>query len=80
MKLEEYNSHFGIALSFVCTHFSVLLIKIITKIASYIDSKHIEEVEKHILETIKKLEYKKAAINMRHQTALSEVNRELNTS
>lgn len=45
--------------------------KLICKIAAYIDSKHIEEVEKHILDLIKTLEYKKAAINMRHQTAAS---------
>ena len=33
-----------------------------------------------MLEIIKNLEYKKAAINMRHQFAASDVNKELNTS
>jgi hypothetical protein len=54
--------------------------KITKKIAAYIDSKHIEEVEKNILDIIKELEYKKSAINMRHQTAVSDVNQELNNS
>lgn len=54
--------------------------KLICKIAAFIDSKHIEEVEKHILDIIKTLEYKKAAINVRHNAAASDVNRELNTS
>lgn len=80
VKLEEYNSHFGIAISFLCTNTVALLMKLTGKIAAYIDSKHIEEVEKHILEIIKTLEYKKAAINMRHQAAASEVNKELNSS
>ena len=53
---------------------------IICKIAAYIDSKHIEEVEKHILDIIKTLEYKKSAINMRHQAAASDANRDLNSS
>jgi hypothetical protein len=57
-----------------------MMMKLICKIAVYIDSKHIEEVEKHILDIIKTLEYKKAAINMRHQAAASEVNKELNSS
>lgn len=80
VKLEEYNSHFGLILSFICTHSVALLLKITKKIAAYIDSQHIEEVEKHILDIIKILEYKKSAINMRHQAAASEVNKELNTS
>lgn len=80
VKLEEYNSHFSIAISFLCTNTVALLMKLTEKIAAYIDSKHIEEVEKHILEIIKTLEYKKAAINMRHQAAASEVNKELNSS
>ena len=54
--------------------------KLICKIAAFIDSKHIEEVEKHILDIIKTLEYKKAAINMRHQAAASDANRDLNSS
>lgn len=54
--------------------------KLICKIAAFIDSKHIEEVEKHILDIIKTLEYKKAAINMRHNAAASDVNRDLNSS
>lgn len=80
VRLDEYNSHFGIALSFLCTHTVAILMKLICKIAAFIDSKHIEEVEKHILDIIKTLEYKKAAINMRHNAAASDVNRELNTS
>lgn len=80
MKLDEYNSHFGIALSFVCTNTVAILMKLICRIAAYIDSKHIEEVERHILDIIKTLEYKKAAINMRHQAVASDVNRELNSS
>jgi Na+-translocating ferredoxin:NAD+ oxidoreductase RnfG subunit len=80
VKLEEYNSHFGLILSFICTHSVALLLKITKKIAAYIDSQHIDEVEKHILDIIKILEYKKSAINMRHQAAASEVNKELNTS
>lgn len=54
--------------------------KLTGKIAAYIDSKHIEEVERHILDIIKTLEYKKAAINMRHQAAASNINEELNSS
>jgi hypothetical protein len=54
--------------------------KLTGKIAAYIDSKHIEEVERHILDIIKTLEYKKSAINMRHQAAASSVNEELNSS
>ena len=80
MKLDEYNSHFGIALSFVCTHTVGILMRIVCKIAAYIDSKHIEEVEKHILDIIKTLEYKKSAINMRHQAVASDANRDLNSS
>mgnify|MGYP000400957922 CR=1 FL=1 len=80
MRLDEYNSHFGIALSFICTNTVAILMKLICKIAAFIDSKHIEEVEKHILDIIKTLEYKKAAINMRHQTQASEANRDLNSS
>lgn len=56
------------------------MMKLICRIAAFIDSKHIEEVEKHILDIIKTLEYKKAAINMRHQAVASEVNRDLNSS
>jgi hypothetical protein len=37
-------------------------------------------VEKHILDIIKTLEYKKATINMRYNAAASDVNKELNTS
>jgi len=80
VKLEEYNSHFGIALSFICTNTVAILMKLICKIAAYIDSKHIEEVEKHILDIIKTLEYKKAAINMRYSAVVSEVNKDLNSS
>jgi hypothetical protein len=54
--------------------------KLTGKIAAFIDSKHIEDVEKHILDIIKTLEYKKAAINMRHQATASAVNQELNSS
>jgi len=54
--------------------------RVICKIAAYIDSKHIEEVEKHILDIIKTLEYKKSAINMRHQAVASDANRDLNSS
>ena len=80
VKLDQYNSHFGIALSFLCTHTVAILMKLICKIAVFIDSKHIEEVEKHILDIIKTLEYKKAAINMRHQAVPSDANRDLNSS
>jgi hypothetical protein len=55
VRLDEYNSHFGIALSFLCTHTVAILMKLICKIAAFIDSKHIEEVEKHILDIIKTL-------------------------
>lgn len=54
--------------------------KFIIKMAAFIDSKHIEEVERHILDIIKVLEYKKAAINTRHQTMASDVNKDLNAS
>ena len=37
-------------------------------------------MERHILDIIKTLEYKKAAINMRHQAAASSVNEDLNSS
>ena len=80
VKLDEYNSHFGIALSFLCTQSVAIMMKLICKIAAFIDSKHIEEVEKHILDIIKTLEYKKAAINMRYQTVASDANRDLNSS
>jgi hypothetical protein len=80
VKLDEYNSHFGIALSFLCTNSVVILMKLICKIAAYIDSQHIEVVEKHILDIINTLEYKKSAINIRHQAMASSVNKDLNSS
>jgi hypothetical protein len=42
IKLEEYHSHFGVAISFICTHMAGFFMKIIKKMAAYIDSKHIE--------------------------------------
>lgn len=57
-----------------------LLLKITARIAAYISSDHIEEVERHILEIIKTLEYKKTAISMRQHAHLSDVNKELNSS
>jgi len=49
--------------------------KAIKKIAGFINSNDIEDIEAEILDVIKILEYKKAAIHVRSQAMASEVNK-----
>ena len=78
ISLDEYNSQFGTYLSFVSKHLVILLMRGIKKIAPYVNSRDIEETETHILDIIKILEYKKAAIMIRGQAHASKINADLN--
>ena len=80
ISLDEYNSQFGVYLSFVSKHGVILLMKGIKKIAPYVNSSDIEESETHILDIIKILEYKKSAVLIRKQAHASHVNADLNMS
>jgi hypothetical protein len=67
-------------LSLASKHVAKILIKLIKKVAGFINSNDIEDIEVEILDIIKILEYKKAAIHVRSQANASEVNKELNNS
>ena len=53
IKLEEYNSMFGVYLSFTCKHIVKLLMKLIKKIAGFVNSNDIDDIEIQILDVIK---------------------------
>lgn len=80
IKLEEYNSAVGVYLSLGSKHVVKILMKLIKKVAGFVNSNDIEDIEVDILDVIKILEYKKAAIHVRSQAMASEVNQELNNS
>ena len=75
IKLDEYHSQFAIYLSFICKYAVIIMIKTIKKIAEYVHSRDIEEIEMQILEVLKLFEYKKAAVQMRSQAFKSQINR-----
>jgi len=80
IKLEEYNSAAGVYLSLASKHAVKILMKLIKKVAAFVNSNDIEDIEVEILDVIKILEYKKAAIHVRSQAMASKVNEELNNS
>jgi hypothetical protein len=80
ISLDEYNSQFGIYLSFICKHLVIILMKGIKKIAPYVNSSDIEESETHILDLIRIMEYKKSAVLIRKQAHASHVNSDLDMS
>ena len=78
--MDQYHSKVGVYLSKGCKLIAIALMKLIKKIAEYVNSNDIEDVEEVIMEVVKLLEYKKAAVNMRSATTKSNINDELNDS
>ena len=58
-------------MSLASKHAAKIILKLIKKIAGFINSNDIEEIEVEILDIIKILEYKKAAIQVRSQAMAS---------
>jgi hypothetical protein len=86
IKMDEYTNEMGKWLSISCKYIVIVLMKVVKKLAEYVHKQDIEMVEVTILELVRILEYKKAAINLRNQVFKSEINKdeladtELNTS
>jgi hypothetical protein len=84
--MDEYTNELGKWLSISCKYIVILMMKVVKKFAEYVNKQDIEMVEVTILELVRILEYKKAAINLRNQVYKSEINKdeladsELNTS
>ncbi len=74
IKLEEYNSVFGVYLSLFSKHVVKILIKLIKKVAGFVNTNDIESIEVDILDVIKILEIKKATVHVRTQATASKVN------
>lgn len=74
VKMDEYQTQAGKYISLVCKHIVILMMKLIERIAEYVNSNDIEAVEGKIIDIIKIFEYKKAAINMRAAAHKSEIN------
>ncbi len=80
ISLDEYNSAFGQYLSYIAKHVINVLMRLIKKVSPYLNSKDIEESEEHILDIIKIMEYKKAAVLIRKQAHASKINNDLDMS
>ena len=53
MELDEYHSYVGIYFSSFCKQIVILFFLAIKKLAEYVNSNNIEEVEVHIMDIIK---------------------------
>lgn len=53
VKMDEYQSQVSVYISFVCKYAVIFMIKVIKKIAEYVNSKDIEGAEAQILEILK---------------------------
>jgi hypothetical protein len=71
IQFEEYSSRVTVYLSTGIKYMAIKMIKLSQKMVIYISSHEIEQVEQAILELIKAIEYKKAAVQVRNEVGRS---------
>jgi 6-phosphogluconate dehydrogenase len=80
IQFEEYSSRVTVYLSTGIKYLAIKMIKLAQKMVIYISSHEIEQVEQTILDLIKAIEYKKAAVQVRNEVGRSTYRRQFSKS
>lgn len=72
IQFEEYSSRLTVYLSSIIKFFTIKIVNLSTKLVVLINSQEIEQVEQAILDLIKAIEYKKAAVMARQEVIRSD--------